>query len=171
MDLINEILYALYYILPAYCANASPVAFGGGKSIDLRRKFIDKKPIFGSHKTYRGFISGILVGTAVGWVQENIAPLAGLPQGSTLLGFLMSLGALIGDLFGSFLKRRLNLNPGKALPVIDQIDFVLFALLFASFHGNLPSFIGVIAIIILTIPIHFVTNLIAYLLRLKDNPW
>lgn len=171
MDLASEILYALYYILPAYCANASPVVFGGGKPIDLGRKFIDKKPIFGPHKTYRGFISGVLIGTAVGWIQENIAPLAGLPRGSSFLGFLMSLGALIGDLFGSFLKRRLNLNPGEVLPVVDQLDFVLFALLFASLYGNPPSLIGIIAIIVLTIPIHLVTNLIAYLLRLKDNPW
>lgn len=171
MSLIREIPYALYYILPAYCANASPVVFGGGKPIDLGRRFLDEKPIFGPHKTYRGFISGILIGTAVGWVQESIAPLTGLPQGSTLLGFLLSLGALIGDLFGSFLKRRLNINPGASLPIIDQIDFVLFALLFASLSENLPSPTGIIAIIAITIPIHLLANFIACLLRLKDTPW
>lgn len=171
MDVIKEILYALYYILPAYCSNASPVLFGGGKPIDLGRKFLDERPIFGPHKTYRGFISGILIGTAVGWAQENIAPLAGLPQRSTFSGFLLSLGALIGDLFGSFLKRRLNLRPGAMLPILDQLDFVLFALLFASLSNNLPSPMGIVIIIALTIPIHFITNLIAYLLHLKDKPW
>ncbi|MEM2351709.1 MAG: CDP-2,3-bis-(O-geranylgeranyl)-sn-glycerol synthase [Thermoproteota archaeon] len=171
MELAKEILYALYYILPAYCANASPVIFGGGKPIDLGKKFFDEKPIFGPHKTYRGFISGVLIGTAVGWAQENIALLIGLSCGSTLLGFLLSLGALIGDLFGSFLKRRLNIRPGAMLPIVDQIDFVLFALLFASLSGKLPSIIGIIIIIILTIPIHLFTNLIAYLLHLKDSPW
>jgi len=166
-----EILYALYYILPAYCANASPVVFGGGKPIDFGRRFFDNKPIFGPHKTYRGFISGVLTGTVVGWVQENLAPLVGLPQGSTLLGFLMSLGALVGDLFGSFLKRRLDLKPGAALPIVDQLDFVLFALLFVSPLRSLPSPIGIATIIVLTIPIHLLTNFIACLLRLKDIPW
>lgn len=170
MDLVREILYALYYILPAYCANASPVVFGGGRPIDLGAKFFDGRPIFGPHKTYRGFISGVLIGTAAGWVQENIAPLAGLPQGSTILGFLMSLGALLGDLFGSFIKRRLNLSPGEPLPPIDQLDFVLFALLLASFYGHLPSPIGVLAIIAITVPIHMLTNVIAYFLGLKDRP-
>lgn len=171
MNAIEEILYAFYYILPAYCANASPVVFGGGKPMDLGRKFLDNRPIFGPHKTYRGFISGVLIGTVVGWVQENIAPLAGLPQGSTLLGFFLSLGALIGDLFSSFVKRRLGINPGKTLPPMDQISFVLFAMLFASPLGSLPSPIGIIAIVAFTIPIHVFANFIAYLLHLKDSPW
>ncbi|MEM1587050.1 MAG: CDP-2,3-bis-(O-geranylgeranyl)-sn-glycerol synthase [Candidatus Bathyarchaeia archaeon] len=171
MDLIKETLYALYYILPAYCSNASPVLFGGGRPIDLGRKFVDGRPIFGQHKTYRGFISGVLIGTAVGWVQENLAPLAGLPPGSTFSGFLLSLGALIGDLFGSFIKRRLGLRPGKMLPMVDQLDFVLFALLFASLSQNLPPPIGTIMIILLTIPIHFLANFVAYLLHLKNTKW
>lgn len=171
MSVIKEILYALYYILPAYCANASPVIFGGGKPIDLGKKFLDNRPIFGPHKTYRGLISGILTGTAVGWFQGGISPLTGLPQGGALLGFLLSLGALTGDLFGSFIKRRLNISPGEAFPPLDQLDFVLFALLFASFTGDLPTPIGIIAIIVLTIPLHLFANFIAYLLRLKDSPW
>ncbi|MEM3816256.1 MAG: CDP-2,3-bis-(O-geranylgeranyl)-sn-glycerol synthase, partial [Candidatus Bathyarchaeia archaeon] len=128
---MNEIFNALYYIFPAYCANASPVLFGGGKPIDFGRKFIDGKPIFGPHKTYRGFIFGLLVGTLVGYVQEFIAPTYGLPAGSVLRGFSLSLGALTGDLIGSFIKRRLNLKPGAPLPVIDQLSFVIFALLFS----------------------------------------
>jgi len=172
MSMLEEILYALYYIFPAYCANASPVIFGGGKPIDLEKKFFDGKPIFGSHKTYRGFISGLLIGTFVGWFQETIAPLAGLPKGSVFSGFVISLGALIGDLVGSFVKRRLNLKPGAMLPVVDQLDFVLFALLFASLISPLPiSVTGMIAIIILTGPIHLLVNVLAYLLRLKDTPW
>ncbi|MBS7605511.1 MAG: CDP-2,3-bis-(O-geranylgeranyl)-sn-glycerol synthase [Candidatus Bathyarchaeia archaeon] len=171
MELIGEILYALYYILPAYCANGSPVLFGGGKPIDLGRKFFDNRPIFGPNKTYRGFISGVLIGTLVGWVQEEIASIVRFLHGSVLTGFLLSFGALTGDLFGSFLKRRFGIKPGEMLPIIDQLDFVLFALLFALFSGNLPSTVGIISIIVFTIPIHFLTNFIAYLLRLKDKPW
>ncbi|MBS7639410.1 MAG: CDP-2,3-bis-(O-geranylgeranyl)-sn-glycerol synthase [Candidatus Bathyarchaeia archaeon] len=172
MSLLNEIFSALYYIFPAYCANASPVIFGGGKPIDFGRKFLDGKPLFGPHKTYRGFISGLLIGTFVGWLQETIAPTAGLPKGSMLLGFTLSLGALIGDLFGSFIKRRLNIKPGNPLPIIDQIDFVIFALLFALIVDvNRPTPLSALLIIAITIPIHVSVNALAYLLHLKDKPW
>jgi len=174
MSTINEaaieVFNALYYIFPAYCANGAPVIFGGGPAIDGGRKLSDGKPVFGSHKTYRGFIFGIAIGTLVGWAQEFLAPNVGLPKGSLILGFALSLGALLGDLMGSFIKRRLDLKPGASLPISDQIDFVLMALLF-SLLVEPPSLIDAFIIIVLTGPIHFLVNVIAYLLRLKKTPW
>ncbi len=174
MSTINEvaleIFNALYYIFPAYCANGAPVVFGGGHPIDRGKKFWDGRPIFGSHKTIRGFASGIIIGTFVGWVQEALAPNVGLPQGSLTLGFALSLGALIGDLIGSFIKRRLNLKPGESLPLSDQLDFVLVALLFGLLVSP-PSPTAALIMIILTGPVHLLVNAIAYLLRLKKTPW
>ena len=169
-SVLIEVFNALYYIFPAYCANGAPVLFGGGKPIDLGKNFPDGRPIFGSHKTYRGFILGLAIGTLVGWAQEVLAPGAGLPRGNTLLGFILSLGAMIGDLLGSFLKRRLDLKPGAPLPVSDQIDFVLVALLFGALIEP-PTLTEALIIIILTGPIHLMVNVIAYLLRLKKTPW
>jgi CDP-2,3-bis-(O-geranylgeranyl)-sn-glycerol synthase len=167
---IIEVFNALYYIFPAYCANGAPVIFGGGRPIDFGRNFLDGKPIFGSHKTIRGFLTGLAVGTLVGWAQETLAPSVGLPEGNMMLGFILSLGALMGDLLGSFLKRRLDLKPGAPLPVSDQIDFVLVALLFGAFIDP-PTLTGAMIVIVLTGPIHLLVNVIAYLLRLKKTPW
>ena len=64
-----DVGYALWFIFPAYCANAVPVIFGGGRPIDFGKIFLDGKPILGSHKTLRGFFSGLLVGTLVGFLQ------------------------------------------------------------------------------------------------------
>jgi len=169
-ELLIEIFNALYYIFPAYCANGVPVLFGGGTPIDLGKDFLDGKPIFGSHKTYRGFIFGVAIGTFVGWAQESLAPSAGLPRGDMMLGFVLSLGAMLGDLLGSFLKRRINLKPGAPLPILDQIDFVLIALLF-GFLVKPPTLIEALIIMILTCPIHLLVNIAAYLLRLKETPW
>jgi len=170
MSLVTEVFNALYYIFPAYCANGAPVIFGGGPSIDRGRKFLDGKSIFGPNKTIRGFIAGLLIGILVGWAQETLAPNIGLEKGSVVLGFVLSVGALIGDLIGSFVKRRLNLRPGAPLPISDQMDFVLVALLF-SLMVDPPTIHAAAIIIILTLPIHLSANLIAYFLRMKKNPW
>lgn len=161
---ILDVAHALLFIFPAYCANAAPVIFGGGFPIDGGKTFIDGKPIFGSHKTLRGFFSGLIVGTLVSFVQ------GALFQYDMLLGFTLSMGALAGDLAESFFKRRLDLPPGSGLPIADQLDFILGALLFSLLVSPPPLPI-VIIIVIITLPIHLLTNFLAYLLGVKKKLW
>jgi len=161
------IAQALYFIFPAYCANAIPVIFGGGLQMDFGKKFFDGKPLFGSHKTFQGFFSGLLVGTAIGFAQSNL-PIFQPPQ--VLQGFVLSLGGLTGDLIHSFVKRRLGLPPGASFPVADQLDFVIGALLFSLFVSP-PSLTVALIILIVTPPIHLLTNYIAYRLGLKKEPF
>jgi CDP-2,3-bis-(O-geranylgeranyl)-sn-glycerol synthase len=163
-----DIAYALYFIFPAYCANAAPVIFGGGHPIDANRTFIDGKPILGSHKTVRGFFAGLIVGTLVSFVQNTVYPLY---QSNPLLGFALSLGALIGDLFDSFIKRRLGFPPGASFPILDQLDFVIGALLFSLMVSPLPPLNLILIIIIITPPIHLLTNVLAFLFGFKSKPW
>jgi len=83
----------IYLYLPAYLANAVPVITGGGSPLDGGRIWRDGRPLLGDHKTLRGTISGIVVGTVVG-----------LFQMTPLRGFLLALGTIGGDLIVSFLK-------------------------------------------------------------------
>lgn len=168
-----DVVYALVFIFPAYCANGMPVIFGGGRSIDGGRRFLDGKPIFGSHKTFRGFFAGLVIGTLVGFGEHVLFKSSFLEEASpnTLLGFLLSLGALIGDLIDSFIKRRLDIPPGSPLPVVDQLDFVIGALLFALMIDKLPSPTITLIVIIITPPIHLLTNFLAYLLGVKKEWW
>jgi CDP-2,3-bis-(O-geranylgeranyl)-sn-glycerol synthase len=173
--IINDIVYAFYYILPAYVANAAPVIFGGGYPLDAGKLFRDEKPIFGSNKTIRGFLAGLIVGTFAGFVLSYLSQLNAFPhnflfQYDVLLGFTLSFGALTGDLLHSFIKRRLDIPPGSPLPVADQLDFVLGALLFSVVVYPPPWFIAVI-IVVVTPPIHLLTNFIAYLTGVKKTPW
>ncbi|MDH5447782.1 MAG: CDP-2,3-bis-(O-geranylgeranyl)-sn-glycerol synthase [Candidatus Bathyarchaeota archaeon] len=162
LELVAE---SLIYIFPAYSANAVPAILGGGQPLDFGKNFKDTRPIFGSHKTFRGFFAGLLVGTLVGvgesFVFNNYNP---------LLGFVLSLGAVMGDLAGAFVKRRLGFAPGALFPIVDQVGFVLCALLF-SLPIEPPTIAEALIILVVTIPIHLLTNFLAYLVRLKKKPW
>jgi len=164
MEIALLIIEVLQFIFPAYCANAIPVITGGGRQIDCGKKFFDGRPIFGKNKTFQGFLSGLLVGTAVGFLETIFF---GYPS---FFGLLLSLGALFGDLAGAFLKRRLGLAPGELLPVIDQVDFIVGAILF-SLPLQILSWELIVMVLIVTPPIHLLTNFAAYKLGLKNNPW
>ena len=149
----------LYAFLPAYVANAVPTVCGGGNTIDGGLKFIDGRSIFGSHKTIRGFISGIIAGTLIGSI-----------QGRVLEGFLLSFGALFGDLAGAFLKRRFLIEPGSLFPIVDQLSFVLFALVFV-FPLSYLTVEEIFSSVFFTPLLHVITNVVAYLLGMKGDPW
>jgi CDP-2,3-bis-(O-geranylgeranyl)-sn-glycerol synthase len=156
---------ALYIIVPAYCTNGAPVIFGGGPPIDLGRSLSDGNRILGDNKTIGGILSGLVVGVIVGAFGYYL-----FSKDLFLIAFLASVGALFGDLVGAFLKRRLKIKPGNPLPGLDQLDFVLGALLFVSFVYRFS--LGAIAILLfVTPPIHFLTNVAAYYLGLKRNYW
>ncbi|MGQ9507002.1 MAG: CDP-2,3-bis-(O-geranylgeranyl)-sn-glycerol synthase [Candidatus Bathycorpusculaceae bacterium] len=164
MEITQLITEALKFIFPAYCANAIPVVTGGGYPIDFGKKFFDGKPILGKNKTFRGFFSGLIVGTAVGLLESILF------HYPTSFGLLLSLGALFGDLAGAFIKRRLGMAPGDLLPIVDQVDFIVGAILF-SLPLSLLDLNLAITVLIITPPIHLLTNFAAYKLGLKSNPW
>jgi len=172
-EILIEIAAAIWFIFPAYCANAAPVIFGGGQAMDFGKIFFDGKPLLGSHKTFRGFLAGLIIGTLVGLLQTLLFEHVLFQYGSqfrydVFLGFTLSLGALTGDLIESFIKRRLDLSPGSSLPVADQIDFILGAFLF-SIPVSPPSLLAALIILLITIPIHLITNLGAVLLKMKNK--
>lgn len=173
---LYEVAYTLFFIFPAYVANAIPVLFGGGRAIDGGKKMRDGKPFFGSHKTIRGFVAGVVAGTLTGAVENAALRLSGpsdfVPpyDFSVLLGFLISLGALAGDLVHSFVKRRISLKEGSPLPVADQLDFVVGAILFSVLVSP-PPLLTVVLILVITLPTHLLTNLVAYVIRVKKTPW
>jgi CDP-2,3-bis-(O-geranylgeranyl)-sn-glycerol synthase len=165
MDIVLLIVEALKFVFPAYCANGTPVLAGGGAKMDFGKNFVDGKRIFGNNKTFRGFFFGWAIGMLVGSIEYVVFP--GFP---ILFIVLTPLGALLGDLTGAFLKRRLGIAPGGLLPIVDQIDFVVGALVFA-----LPLMIIywqlAVTVLLITPPIHLFTNFIAYKMKLKRHPW
>jgi len=162
--MVGIIGMALLFICPSYVANAAPLVFGGGRPLDADRKFWDGRPIFGSHKTVRGFFAGIIAGSLVGLAESVIDPRLALG------GFAISLGAVLGDLLGAFVKRRLGMKPGRLFPVVDQLDFVLGALITSYPLFPMNPF-SILIVVVVTPPIHLGTNLGAYLLGMKRTYW
>jgi CDP-2,3-bis-(O-geranylgeranyl)-sn-glycerol synthase len=157
----------LWFIFPAYVANAAPVVLGGGAPLDMGKRFIDGRRILGDGKTMRGFLAGVVAGGFIGLLQVI---LKGDPCGLAPLGLMLAFGALLGDLTGSFIKRRLGIPRGRAAPGLDQLGFVVVALLFASLIA-LPSWEVIATILIITPPIHLATNFAGYKLGLKSRPY
>lgn len=174
-DLVFSFFRALAYILPAYIANSAPVLTRGGPPLDFGRKFIDGRRIFGDNKTICGLLGGLTFGTLTGFILPILFPLVGLKKISVLdaisLALLLSIGTHIGDLLGSFIKRRLNLNPGAALPVMDQLGFIIFALLISYPLYPLLNSLELAICLLFTLLIHPLSNAIAYSVGLKDVPW
>jgi len=164
MDIAALVIESLKLIFPAYCANGAPVLAGGGLPLDFGRNFFDGRRVFGKNKTFRGFFFGLAIGILVGLVEIILFDYP------PLFMVLSPLGALLGDLAGAFLKRRLDIPPGGLLPIVDQIDFVVGAILF-SVPLQIMSLELAITMLVVTPPIHLLTNYVAYKLKLKSNPW
>lgn len=172
-----DIFQLILFILPAYIANASPVILGGKTPIDFGQQLGDRKRIFGKSKTIRGFIAGVASGTAGGLILALLVPQF-LPTLSLnykiAISFLLSLGALAGDLFGSFLKRRSGMESGQESLVSDKLWFLVGALLFAApvFINKVNlEIIDVVFLGVLTFFLHITFNRIAHFLKLKKVPW
>ena len=173
-------LTSLYFILPAYFSNGGALAFGGGTPVDFGK--CDKNGVrwIGDGVTWRGIIAGTIIGIITGAVQGYLAPLILAEIGQyiitpiitdvnsgILIGFMLGFGALLGDALGSFLKRRLGIGRGKPAPILDQLDFLIVALIMVApfVHLNL---LFIVNAIVLTLAIHLIANGGAYLHGLKD---
>lgn len=129
------IIDTIWFFLPAAVANVVPVLAAYykwfpslDKPIDAYKKWGGMR-ILGDNKTWRGLILGTLAGTLIGVLQGH----------GLLLGFAISFGALAGDALKSVIKRRSGINPGKSLPVIDQIDYIIGAVLAAALITRIPA--------------------------------
>jgi CDP-2,3-bis-(O-geranylgeranyl)-sn-glycerol synthase len=176
---IIPLLAAVWIMLPAYIPNPVAALLGGGTPIDFGRNYSDGNRIFGDGKTFRGLFSGVIAGIITGilliWLSFTFS-LTFLPLHTVTSVSLLALGALLGDLGKSFLKRRMGKVRGEKWPVADQLDLVVGALLLMLIFDPAWLFAYLtlpilIIIVILTIVLHRAVNIIGYMLGVKEVPW
>jgi hypothetical protein len=120
----------------------------------------DSRPLFGNSKTIRGVASSLVV-TAC------LAPVFG---SSVQVGGLVAAFAMIGDLFSSFVKRRLGFPPSTRSTGLDQIPESLLPLLVCQRELSLTfTEVGI------AVGLFFIGELMAsrflYSLRIRDQPY
>ncbi len=181
------ILSSLYFFLPAYFTNMTPplakrfrVFDFLDKPIDFN-KTLDNKRILGTHKTWQGLVTGIIVGILISYIQTLLYQYPSIRQISLInyqninvlfFGFLMSFSAILGDLFFAFIKRRLNLKPGTKFIPFDQTNYVIGVYVIFSLTSafKIDRLVWII-ILISTFFLHIIVNRIGYQLGLNKAKW
>lgn len=178
-SLLSIIIATIWLMLPAYLSNpAASVGIhftGKGFPIDFGKCY-GKQRILGDGKTYQGFLFGIIFGIIVGLIQLCLAQTLNMPQFNPIIILTLPIGALLGDMIASFVKRRINIDRGASFPLIDQLDFVFGAwaltYLFEPnwFISNFSIPI-IITTLIITPILHLTFNIIGYKIGVSKNPW
>lgn len=172
---------AIWVMLPAYVPNNAAVLVGGGRPIDGGRTWGGNR-ILGDGKTWRGTLVGVLIAFGFAFLLNQIRPTATDLLGVAVPTFPLAamiglpLGAMLGDIVASFLKRRLDRGRGAPLPGVDQLDFVVMALVVTAILAwgwfTAVFTVAVLIVVLVVTPIlHIVTNVLAYLFGIKHEPW
>ena len=186
MTLGFALFQAFWFFLPAYAANPGAVLWGGGRPIDGGRVLADGSRLFGDGKTWRGLLGGTATGAVVGFLQWGIA-LAVEPDlawgdfpGGLVPVLVLPAGALLGDLLGSYVKRRMGRPKGAKTSGLDWYDFYLGAfvlLVLADYPFFLEHYVrgeaiyGLAFVTVITPVLHRVVNVLGFKLGTKDVPW
>lgn len=172
---------AVWVMLPAYVPNNTAVIAGGGHPIDGGRTWRGRR-LLGDGKTWRGTMAGIIVGTGIAFglnmLQPSIHHLIGisLPVFTASAAIGLPVGAMVGDMAASFVKRRTGRERGAPFPGVDQLDFVAGALILVAIIATdwfmatftLPV---IVTVLVLTPILHVGTNAIGYFLGFKQEPY
>ncbi len=172
MSIWENIFFAFWFFLPGGLANMFPIFAAhtpGLKNLEYPLDFnlnFRGRQILGPHKTVRGLIVAVLIGIITAVIQKEIYwPIDANP---VILGFLLGLGAILGDAVKSFFKRQVNVASGDSLLFFDQIDYIIGGILFSWLYLPLQPKIYLF-IVVIYFGLHLVSSFVGYLLGLKQK--
>lgn len=159
-------------------ANGGACLIHNNRPVDGGRVAWDGNRLIGDGVTWGGLLSGTSMAIVFSMLQFLFStryldyyPIQNATiYDAAILGGLLGFGALFGDMSESFLKRRLGIKRGQPLILLDQWDFLVGALLFASIV-HVPPSMDILILFILTPVIHFGTNFLSNKVGLKEVPW
>jgi len=128
--------------------------------IDGNIRFVDGRQLLGPSKTVRGIVIAVLVTTGG----------ASLIALDWRLGALVGSTAMVGDLFSSFIKRRLGMQPSSKAFALDQVPEALFPLV-ACAHWLSLSLVDIAVTVALFFAGEIVLSRLFFALGLRDRPY
>ncbi len=158
--------------------------------IDGGKTFKDGKEIFGKNKTWIGFFSMILFGALSqvfwGYLCKNISFLLGKNYiylsaennilNNLLIGMCLGFAYVICEIPNSFIKRRLDIKPGKTESsmvgklffIVDQIDSIIGVTIVLSIWYHMPLYQFFLFIVLGGLT-HIIVNLALYKIKIRKN--
>ena len=150
-----QVLLVFQLLVLITVANGTPVIakrlFGDALAfpLDGGARFFDGRRLFGPSKTP---IAALLIGL------------------SWQLGLLVAAGTMAGDLFSSFVKRRIGLEPSSMALGLDQVPESLFPFLLSRLLVPLSALDILAGVAIFCVAAPIVSKL-CFHLRLRDQPY
>ncbi|HUM94865.1 MAG TPA: CDP-archaeol synthase [Candidatus Competibacter sp.] len=162
-ELISTELKLLLLIL---IANGAPIVAAslcgawGARPLDGGRVLADGYRCLGDSKTWRGVVLAPLI-------TELVALCLMVPAG---VGVLVGIGAMLGDLLSSFIKRRLGLVSSSMALGLDQIPEALLPLLLVAYTLNL-SWATIAWTVVAFVALELVLSPVFFRLGIRDRPY
>ena len=159
------------------------------KPMDFNKNYKDGKRIFGDNKTWKGFLGYIFFNIIFAIIFSLIWKLTNLEKlnffyinyyntliYNLLIGFLLGLFYALFELPNSFLKRRLDITPGKSLKgkkkiffiLLDQADSVFGVALVVWMFYPIGILIYLLYVVLGTVT-HLLVNMMLYFMHLRKN--
>lgn len=205
LGLAGMTLLVLWIFLPGFLVNTFAMMWGkwlpktgyGPWPIDGGRNAWDGNRLFGDGKTWNGLIggsltSGLLMVLMASTVQEGQAcgvfldPLLdhdpSMSRGlwAMIVGTLLGFFSLLGDITGSFFKRRRGLKRegdiSSKAPLLDTLPFAMMVfllgwLLLPGIHGSSDLLAPIAVMLVATPVLHRSFNMLGYAIGWKDVPY
>jgi len=205
LGLAGMTLLVLWIFLPGFLVNTFAMMWGkwlpktgyGPWPIDGGRNAWDGNRLFGDGKTWNGLIggsltSGLLMVLMASTVPEGQAcgifvdPLLdhdpSMSRGlwAMIVGTLLGFFSLLGDITGSFFKRRRGLKRegdiSSKAPLLDTLPFAMMVfllgwLLLPGIHGSSDVLAPIAVMLIATPVLHRSFNMLGYAIGWKDVPY
>lgn len=172
---MSHVWLAFWFFLPAGMSNMAPVL--GNKipgwnqwktPLDLGHTYKGQR-IFGTNKSWRGLVSGVLLSSLLGWLIFPHLDIHLSFGNFILLGGASGAGALIGDAVESFFKRQAGVKPGHSWFPFDQLDYIVGGILFSLPFIRL-QLIDYLLIVVWYFGLHLLSSYVGFRLGFKEKP-
>lgn len=159
------------------------------KPIDGGRKFIDGKRIFGENKTWKGIIGYLFLNMFFYVIWGMLCSLlkiehlnffyfhhSNTQQFNILIGILLGIAYSLFELPNSFIKRRMDIVPGKTMNGPQKVFFIfldqadsIFGLALVVWMFYELGIVLYIAYVLIGAFTHIIVNVLLYKMKLRKN--